>query len=176
MVFVCHSFLERLPNSHLVLHSATSGCCIQYTPEQVHLYSCFDCAIHLGRLEGTGHLTPAGYTKFHDLWTQDNNSPTSSLGMTLSQACPPLLVLLLTLMTSRPCPCALWCINLMPQAHPPSGDPQYNSRKQSIVDDLILNQLDHSCKAQAASCACQEVKCSRAAATKEDDFGAPACP
>ncbi|KAJ8473319.1 hypothetical protein ONZ51_g7961 [Trametes cubensis] len=174
MVFTRHSFLERLPNNHLVLRSGTSGHRVQYTPEQVRLYSRFDRAIRLGRLEGAGHLSPAGYAEFRDLWAQDDDCPyqfsrydaetgaSTAIGVAidvedLAPVSPRVVV--------RPPDTA---------SSSPSADPRYDSRKQSIVDDLIFDQLDRSRKAQAAIRARQEAKRSRAAAADDDDFGAPA--
>ncbi|OSC97101.1 hypothetical protein PYCCODRAFT_1193157 [Trametes coccinea BRFM310] len=161
MVYSRHTFLERLPNRHLVLRSAEGGHRFQFAPEQVRLYSRFDGQLRAGHATGAGLLTPAGYDHFRILWAQDEDCPYQFCEYDGTTGAITVHGSAIAIEELAP------VVPRVPPREPvstpamPQDEPRYDARRQAIVDDLIFDQLDRSRKATNAIRARREARRSR---------------
>ncbi|KAH9850691.1 hypothetical protein C2E23DRAFT_695657, partial [Lenzites betulinus] len=145
--FTDHSSLDRLPNGNIILHRRPNGGRHQYTTNQLRLYSNFDYALRGDRISGPGLVVPAGYNEFWELWAQDTDcryqftaydAVTGEVDLVGIHLPPDQLAPA----ADRPAPRMQAVARVSPAAMELSANDRLEARRRTIIDTLMLDQLE----------------------------------
>ncbi|KAH9858471.1 hypothetical protein C2E23DRAFT_706808, partial [Lenzites betulinus] len=150
--FSDHSSLDRLANGNVILHRNPGGGRHQYTLDQLRLYSDFDYALRSDRLSGPGLVVPAGYTEFRDLWAQDTQCRYQFAAYDVETGDVDLVGVHLPPDQLAPRTAQTEPV-IAPRAPPqafvaPTPNERLEARRRTIIDTLMLDQLERGQRIQ----------------------------
>ncbi|KAH9853619.1 hypothetical protein C2E23DRAFT_702931, partial [Lenzites betulinus] len=147
--FMDHSSLDRLPNGNIILHRRPTGGRHQYTTDQLRLYSNFNYALRGDRISGPGLVVPAGYMEFQELWAQDvdcryqftSYDAISGQVAILGAHLPPDELAPVAVRPVVPMQTAARSVSAPTFS---SANERLEARRRTIIDTLMLDQLERS--------------------------------